>query len=137
MLHIPETAKKKQRCFTESPPFCFKSSLLGYINPYFISKKNHTVQLFNEKSYIILPNTCCTIGFNVVVITSLPAICILRCDELFYKTGLSYNINIIQANDNFLHITIYNYSKNSITLKEGQLNVICDIVSLGKPYIFS
>lgn len=113
-----------------------KNVLLQHLrnNTHFVKKKNNIVHLYNESAYTFKPHTCITIGFNAVVVTSLPAVCVLICNDLIHKLGLAYNINIMHTNDNYLHVTLYNYSNKTITLSQGQLYVTGYITMPGKPY---
>jgi hypothetical protein len=101
---------------------------------YILQSSNNTFHLHNDTTIIITKNTCKTIGFPCVIVTSLPAMCILTCGPRLHKLNLSYNINIMRANDNFLHLTLFNFSSETIVILPDQLHIICQVVIPGNLY---
>lgn len=127
---------KKPKNFTshDCPTKTFHSRVISSQSSYFVKKKDNTIHLRNELPHIIPPHSYYTIVFDAVIVTSLPTLCILFSDDFLHRLGLSFNINILHTNDNYLHISLYNYSSNIISLKKGDLYVIGHIVLPKNPY---
>jgi hypothetical protein len=123
--------KNYSECGPDPFFFCraIKSSLF-----YILHSSNNTFHFNNDTTIIIPKNTCKTIGFPCVIVTSLPAMCILTCAPRLHKLKLSYNINIMRANDNYLHLTLFNFSSETIEILPNQLQVICQVVIPGNLY---
>ncbi len=92
--------------------------------------------LSNENPLTILSNSSQTVGFPSLFITSLPALCILTVDPFLHRYNLSHNINIVPTNDTYPHVTLFNYTKKSITIEPNHLTVFCQIVLTGNQKYF-
>jgi hypothetical protein len=94
-----------------------------------IFKESYEVfRLHNENKITIFKNSSQKVEFPILFITSLPALCVLSCDSLLHRYKLFHNVNIIPTNDNYPHITLFNYTKKNITINPQQLLVHCRIV---------
>jgi hypothetical protein len=102
--------------------------------PFTVSQKSHQLfQLTNENPITVFGNSSQIVMFPVLFITSLPALCVLTGDALLYRFYLSQSINCISTNDMYPHITLFNYTRKSITIKPSQLTVYCQIILARNP----
>lgn len=97
---------------------------------YEIFQRNYTTfSLHNENPITIFKNSSQTVDFPVLFITSLPAFCVLICDfDLNTVRNLFSNITVVPTNDTYPQITLFNNTKNNITLPPDYLKVNCQIV---------
>jgi len=71
-------------------------------------KQNPSFTISNEQAYNIPPKTVHIINFNILVQTSIPAVCILWGDPILRRKQLFFNITTIRTNDDYLSIKIFN-----------------------------
>ena len=117
---------KKPKQFTESgskPVFQIK--YIGIDAP-FINKAKLT--LSNEKPITLNPFQSIQLYFNVIVITSLPAISLVYGCTYFYRQGLSVIINPIPTNDTYLSVTIVNKKSIVNHFKADSLTFYCQTI---------
>ena len=95
-------------------------------------KVQHTLyELDIEEPITSLPNSSQIVEFPVLFITALPALCILTVNSILYRYNLFANITIIPTNDSYPHITIFNYTDETITI--NHLTTSCQIVLAANP----
>jgi hypothetical protein len=112
----------------------FKYRIIG--SDKFISQRSeNSFVIFNDKVITILPFSTQTVKFSYMIITSLPAVCILTCHPYLHLRNLAYNITLLRTNDNYLHIALTNLTSNTITLNPCTLQVKCHIVIPGQPFV--
>jgi len=124
--------KEWDECEEFNPVFHIRTIHFSTCNIF--KRSHHIYHLSYEKTITIFSNSSQIVGFPVLFITSLPALCVLTCDPLLHRYELSHNVNIVPTNDTYPHITLFNYTKKPITIKH--LTVYCQIVLMGKPYSF-
>ncbi len=109
----------------------FQIKYLGlqtYCNALQIAKGTQTITLYNGHQFTLEPFESKQIFFNIVVITSLPGICIMYGNEHLQLFGLNYIINHIKTNDQILSITVCNITDQKLTFKENTMAFHCLIL---------
>jgi len=79
------------------------------------------ITLTNQTSFTVLSCDYATINFNILVITSLPAVTILYGNDFLFRYGLTCVINQIPTNDTLLNIKVYNHKSVPITFEKESL----------------
>ncbi len=115
-------------------PTILHIKVLGSFNSSWTRFENNTLHCYNENVYVIKANTCQTIAFPLTIITSLPALCLITCNSWIYYKNLTYMVNSMPTNDSYLYISLFNYTKESITLNPFDLQLTCKIVVTGQPH---
>ena len=133
-IEIPVKQVKKTRTSCDCPSTVFLICNIEHLKKHMKGIK--TLDLFNSHSFILQPLQIKIIFFNNTLITSLPAVCLLYGSQYLYKKGISYKINLIKTNDNYLNIIIWNHTKQPINVNKNELHFIGTIVIPG-PTLFA
>jgi len=89
--------------------------------------RNNMFTVYSNRSYTIPPFQYCTVSFNVIVQTSIPAVCVLFCEPLMLRLNILHQVNILKTNENYLYITLFN--NNNTEVKIDHPGVTCQIVA--------
>jgi hypothetical protein len=129
VIPIPSCHVRKTQTSCDCPSKVF------YINYYMSSKQSFagikTIDLYNQYSITLKPYEKMILYFEETIITSLPATCILYGSQFLYKLGISYKVNLLQTNDTYLNIIIFNHTPKTLNFEPNSLNFICTIILNG------
>ena len=92
------------------------------------SPNSALITLTNRTSFMIPSCDYATIYFNILVITSLPAVTLLYGNEFLFRRGLTCVINQIPTNETLLSIKIYNHKSEPSTFEKESLQFNCHTV---------
>jgi len=128
VIKIPPPVYKKTTHYTEvdCPLPIFKTKILGSYHNFRFDQ--NLIHFYNDTEITIQSYQYKTIYFKNLILTSLPAEYILFCAKHVYKLGLSHKIKTFLTNDSQPKITLFNYTKNNVTIAPNHLEIFCYIV---------
>jgi hypothetical protein len=91
--------------------------------------RDNMFQLYNHEPFTIPALTEKTIYFNVLIMTNVPAKCIISAGTELSLHKISYTINIIHTNDDFINLTFYNPTSSDIVLSPYTCRIFCQLVT--------
>jgi hypothetical protein len=124
-ISVPFIEQKPTRYSCDCGTIVYKVKMYGSAKQF---TGNKTFDLYNNASLTLVPNESKQLFFNTTICTSIPGVAILYGDPLLYIQGISYKINVIQTNDSYLNIHIFNKTSMNLTFKENSLHFYCTIV---------